>query len=109
MTVPVFGSLLKVTTGFGAPTGAPPDPVLPDGRCVGAHPLGSPGTTWQVATTVTLTPNDVVLVAAAAGAANTAKAAATAAVRSPHPNLSTHAPDHANCAIRLVAQDLSGR
>jgi hypothetical protein len=81
MTVPVFGSLVKVTTGFGGgATGAPAG--LPLAWALGAQPLCDPATTWQDATTVTLTPNEVILVAAATGAANPA-AATTAAARSP--------------------------
>jgi hypothetical protein len=80
MTVPVFGSLVKVTTGFGGGSGAPAE--FPLAWALGAQPLCDPATTWQDATTVTLTPNEVVLMAAAAGAANPA-AATTAAARSP--------------------------
>jgi hypothetical protein len=75
--------------------------VAPGAWAPGAQPLGDPATTWQLATTVTLTPNDVVLVAAATGVASPAAAATMAAVRSRPVILSTHAPDHANRATRL--------
>ncbi len=71
VTTLVFGSRLKVTTGFSE--------LIVEGRAGCAQGFARPGMMRHVATTVALTPNEVFSTAALAGAAAATHAIDTAA------------------------------